>query len=184
MGPRCGSVQIMQGHYPERVTRIVVVNVPFFIGSVWSMIATVLPKSVQDRIELSSNPARDLQKYIPAGNIPKLYQGQSPLELGESEEEVLLRQAVQDANQPHGVQDKVKQQGALGRSPLRGSRDPLPSASSIRPPRIQEMRSPSPLLHSTPSSSPRAAQQKAGGDKSWSWLKGLNKKPKQVGEED
>lgn len=37
-------MQIMQSHYPERVVRIVVVNVPFFLGSAWKVIASVLPK--------------------------------------------------------------------------------------------------------------------------------------------
>lgn len=85
---------ILSNHYPERVTRICVVNVPFFVGGLWRILASVLPASLQDRIELSANPAQDLLKYIAPEELPAQYGGTSPLPLGESEEEVALREMV------------------------------------------------------------------------------------------
>lgn len=92
----------MNNHYPERVTRICVVNAPFFAGAAWRVLQAVLPQSVQDKIELTADPGPGLMKYIDPGLIPACYQGASPLSLFESEEEALLRAAVAQANAAGG----------------------------------------------------------------------------------
>ena len=87
---------LLHRHYPSRVVRILVVNVPFFVGGAWKILSSVLPHQVQNKIELSSNPEVDLLKYIDKETIPKEYGGGSLLGLGESEEEGSLRKLVRE----------------------------------------------------------------------------------------
>jgi hypothetical protein len=131
----------MQKHYPERVAKILVVNVPFWMGSSWSMVAGILPKSVQARIELSSNTSASLRKYIPVGSIPRDFQGESPKPLGESDEEALLKRLVGElggaassgsALQKTGGQEPQRLSPSSPTSCAPGRQAPVPVSQSMQ----------------------------------------------------
>lgn len=167
------TVQIMQSHYPERVVRIVVVNVPFFLGSVWKAIAGVLPKSVQERIELSSDAAHDLRKYISVDNIPQCYKGQSQLDFGHSMEEIALKSVVDKVNSVFHSTEREGNNGVphLGveATALRGgSRASSSSSPAVRPYMRVESAAAAPQRPSSPTS------------KRWSLFERFSSKRKQV----
>ncbi len=140
---------ILSNHYPERVTRICVVNVPFFVGGLWRILASVLPASLQDRIELSANPAQDLLKYIAPEELPTQYGGTSPLPLGQSKDEVALRELVA----------RVGNGGGKESNPETPSR-PLPAAAApAQPPTLPSS--------SSSSSSPPTNESSSGWLSSW-----------------
>jgi hypothetical protein len=43
-------LQVLNAHYPDRVRRILVVNLPSWLGSAWSIISAVLPPSIRDKV--------------------------------------------------------------------------------------------------------------------------------------
>jgi len=120
---------LLHHHYPSRVVRIVVVNVPFFIGGAWKILASVLPQQVQERIELSSNPEVDLLKYVDKENIPREYGGGSRVGLGESEEEIRLRELVRKGGRAGDREEEGKMASALP-APARGTLPPHISMTS------------------------------------------------------
>jgi hypothetical protein len=164
----------MQSHYPERVVRIVVVNVPFFLGSVWKAIASVLPKSVQERIELSSDASRDLSKYISLDTIPACYKGHSQLDFGNSVEERELRAVVERANGRASGRDGMER-ARLGQP----STLVLPNRTEAVPPVAGVAAIP--LTPSAPAR-PLVPQTALSASKRWRLFGGFSaSKPKQVG---
>jgi hypothetical protein len=125
---------LMHAHYPGRVLRICVVNVPFLVGGAWRLLASVLPQAVQEKIEVSAQPSVDLLKYIAPENLPSEFGGTSPMGLGDSAEEKKLRALVHEGGKEEGREGggQEEQWGGLGVKELGLSPS---SASSSKPPR-------------------------------------------------
>ena len=78
------SSDIIDAHYPGRVTRLVVVNAPTWFWSVWSMISRVLSESVRKKIVIL-NDTKGLDNIVPPDQRPKAYGG-TDVDLGKSVE--------------------------------------------------------------------------------------------------
>lgn len=120
--------QTLNNHYPERVLRILVVNAPryvpslfplpapfskleltllpfppnSFFGPIFKLLSTVMPASLRDQLQICSS-IEDIEKFISLDVLPPEYGGKSPFKLGEAEEEVSLRALVMKNNVAAGV---------------------------------------------------------------------------------
>lgn len=77
------SSEIVDSYYPDRVKRLVICNAPRWFFTIWSVIARVLPESVQKKIDILYD-CKGLDKYIHPSQRPREYGG-TDVDLGESE---------------------------------------------------------------------------------------------------
>ena len=68
------SSEAMDSFYPGRVKRLVVCNAPYWFHSVWSMVASVLPESVNQKIRIIGD-VRGLDDVIDPAQRPQEYGG-------------------------------------------------------------------------------------------------------------
>ena len=100
------AVAMTSDHHPERAHKILVVNVPEWYQSIYSVLRRFMSKKMQKRITIFT--AKQVQngallKHIAAHNLPLAYGGKSKLPLGEAREEKRMRQFVDRANRAAGV---------------------------------------------------------------------------------
>eukprot|EP01031_Cornospumella_fuschlensis_P033634 gene33634-40688_t len=69
------SGEVIDNYYPEQVKRLVVINAPRWFSLIWQAIAPVLPRNVQNKIDICYD-AKGLDKYIHARMRPNSYGGQ------------------------------------------------------------------------------------------------------------
>lgn len=63
-----------------------VVNVPGWMGSAWSIVANILPASLREKVKVT-NKLTDLHELIDPRSIPQKYGGMDERKLGEAVEE-------------------------------------------------------------------------------------------------
>ncbi|GAB5033513.1 sec14 cytosolic [Nannochloropsis oceanica] len=162
--------RLLNQHYPSRVVRIVVVNVPFFVGGAWKVLSSVLPQQVQDKIELSSNPEMDLLKYIDRQYIPKEYGGVSREGLGESEEEEWLRTVVRERGRTGGREGGGTEGEGVVAAPLSSSSSIATFLQSARTPLPSSIVTKTTTSSSRTSNSSRATTSSTNRSSSNRWL--------------
>jgi hypothetical protein len=83
-------------HYPGSMRRAILVQAPFWLGSMWKAIKGILPASVTaDLLSGTQTMNGGLKQYIAEDQIPIEYGGKSPFKLGEHPFEVGLRKLVE-----------------------------------------------------------------------------------------
>jgi len=76
------SGELIDNYYPEQVKRLVIVNAPRWFSSVWTVVARVLPESVQAKINILYD-CKGLDQYIHVSQRPAAYGGVD-VDLGEA----------------------------------------------------------------------------------------------------
>lgn len=75
---------INSSHYPGSMRRAILVQAPFWLGSMWKAVKGILPSSVTtDLLSGSQTMNGGLKQYIAEDQIPVEYGGTSPFKLGE-----------------------------------------------------------------------------------------------------
>ncbi|CAN0058308.1 unnamed protein product, partial [Ectocarpus sp. 13 AM-2016] len=86
------TAEVMQKHYPERQSRILVVNAPWWFAGIWKGVSGVLSSGTQAKLQIrGKNFLPALLEHVDASQIPSEYGGNSPQALGESTDEMALR---------------------------------------------------------------------------------------------
>ncbi|CAM9822972.1 unnamed protein product, partial [Ectocarpus sp. 12 AP-2014] len=86
------TAEVMQKHYPERQSRILVVNAPWWFAGIWKGVSGVLSSGTQAKLQIrGKNFLSTLLEHVEASQIPSEYGGDSPQALGESTDEMALR---------------------------------------------------------------------------------------------
>merc|ERR1711988_1792164 len=80
----------------DKVTKILVINVPSWIFSAWRLVCAYLPKAVQEKITLvnEANTLKELRQYIDEDQIPKEYGSQGKENLYQSSFERQIKNHV------------------------------------------------------------------------------------------
>ena len=87
---------VNSAHYPGSMRRATLVQAPFWIGSMWKVIRSLLPASVKaDLLSGTETMNGGLKQNIAEDQIPVEYGGTSPFKLGEHPFEVGLRKLVE-----------------------------------------------------------------------------------------
>jgi len=110
------SSEILSKYYPQKVSRIFVINLPSWLTSAWSVINSVLPASIKDRVVLATSP-NNLFTCIDPEDIPMKYGGSNQLRFEESPDEILMTELVSSVragkefifSSRHHVNDHVKE---------------------------------------------------------------------------
>ncbi|CBJ32831.1 conserved unknown protein [Ectocarpus siliculosus] len=85
------TAEVMQKHYPERQSRILVVNAPWWFAGIWKGVSGVLSSGTQAKLQIrGKNFLPTLLEHVDASQIPSEYGGDSPQALGESTDEMAL----------------------------------------------------------------------------------------------
>lgn len=84
---------VLDAHYPNRVTRILVVNAPKWLASAWSLLVKLLPPTLRDRVRVLKTLV-ELHEHIDPACLPLAYGGTDATPPGESAEERLLLEIV------------------------------------------------------------------------------------------
>lgn len=87
------SSQALNNNYPEKVVRILILNLPSWMTSVWGVVAAVLPASMREKVIIASSTSEMLQ-YIDPDQIPREYGGSDPTLLADSPDEHLLQEVL------------------------------------------------------------------------------------------
>jgi len=83
-------------HYPGSMRRAILVQAPFWLGSMWKVVKGILPASVTaDLLSDTQTMNGGLKQYIAEDQIPVEYGGTSPFKLGEHPFEVGMRKLVE-----------------------------------------------------------------------------------------
>ncbi|CAM9141606.1 unnamed protein product, partial [Scytosiphon promiscuus] len=82
------TAEVMQKHYPERQSRILVVNAPWWFAGIWKGVAGVLSSGTQAKLQIRGT------NFLPTllEHIPPEYGGSCPHPLGYSTEEVAFKE--------------------------------------------------------------------------------------------
>eukprot|EP00968_Pinguiococcus_pyrenoidosus_P005440 scaffold349_cov244-Pinguiococcus_pyrenoidosus.AAC.2 len=126
-----GMVNVDSDHYPERLGRMILINLPSMLLTVWSVIKRWLPPRTQDKIQLLGS-RKDwepvLRRYIDDKYIPEIYGGTGP----NNEHEALERMhgKIGDASDAHGLHGGREEEE---KTPLEASPD-----LSKKPPRDEQ----------------------------------------------
>mmetsp|Transcript_21903 Transcript_21903/g.47410 ORF Transcript_21903/g.47410 Transcript_21903/m.47410 type:complete len:1052 (-) Transcript_21903:65-3220(-) len=75
------SGEMIDSYYPEQVQRLVIVNAPRWFSSIWTVLARVLPESVQKKIDILYD-SKGLDAYIHPSQRPQAYGG-TDVDLGQ-----------------------------------------------------------------------------------------------------
>ena len=66
----------MGKNYPERIDKILVINVPAGFGMIWKIVAPMLDRNVRERISIFRRDYHDaMRELIDEENIPEIYGG-------------------------------------------------------------------------------------------------------------
>lgn len=93
--------QFASAHFPERAGVVLVINVPYWFKMVWNVVKKWVDEATLQKIFIlrgKDEIFKTLSDKIPIENIPKVYGGESPYELGDSLEERLLRDLIAHNN--------------------------------------------------------------------------------------
>ena len=70
-------VSILGKNYPERLDKILIINVPAAFGMIWNIVAPMLDRNVRERISIHRGDfSAALEELIDPANIPEHYGGQ------------------------------------------------------------------------------------------------------------
>ncbi|KAL7492408.1 hypothetical protein ACHAWT_001895 [Skeletonema menzelii] len=87
---------INSAHYPGSMRRAILVQAPFWLGSMWKAIKGILPASVTaDLLSGTQTMNGGLKLYIAEDQIPVEYGGTSPFKLGEHPFEIGLKKLAE-----------------------------------------------------------------------------------------
>lgn len=89
-------------HYPERAGHVFVVNVPGWFKMIWNVVKPMIDEVTLEKIHILRGKEEifdALVKEIAVENIPQEYGGESIYKLGESPEEVMLRDLMRHNNE-------------------------------------------------------------------------------------
>lgn len=103
------KIGVMGKHYPERLDKILVINVPASFSMVWNIVAPMLDRNVRERISIyRANYQEALFELIEPNNVPLQYGGTCQCQGGcrhHSPEETLLKQRVDTLNKMAEAKD-------------------------------------------------------------------------------
>ena len=68
------SGYLIDNYYPEQVSRLVICNAPSWFSTLWRMISSVLPPSIQKKVDILYD-SKSLDKYIHPSQRPVAYGG-------------------------------------------------------------------------------------------------------------
>lgn len=88
------SGEIVDNYYPEQVARLVVCRAPRWFSTIWTVIARVLPESVQKKVDILYD-SKGLDKYIHPSQRPQEYGG-TGVELGQWEGHLCFLQIAEN----------------------------------------------------------------------------------------
>lgn len=77
------SGEVIDNYYPEQVARLVICRAPRWFSTIWTIIARVLPETVQKKVDILYD-AKGLDKYIHPSQRSREYGG-TDVDLGQSE---------------------------------------------------------------------------------------------------
>eukprot|EP00606_Chrysophyceae_sp_TOSAG23-5_P001532 GSChrysophyteH2.ASY1.ANO1.977.1 assembled CDS len=77
------TAEIGDQYYPEVVSRLVIVNAPYWFETIWRMVNKVLPVSVQEKIKILHG-VEGLSEFVDKEQLPPEYGGTNPIPLGQS----------------------------------------------------------------------------------------------------
>ena len=113
------SGELIDNYYPEQVARLVICNAPRWFSSVWTLIARVLPESVQKKIDILYD-YKGLDKYIHPSQRPREYGG-TDVDLGHAPGHLAFLKLeeswreVDDDNHDHSGGTDAQNAGRAGR---------------------------------------------------------------------
>ncbi|CAM9320636.1 unnamed protein product [Ectocarpus sp. 4 AP-2014] len=96
------SVEMMSRHYPERCSKIMILNEPSFFNSVFPVVESMLNGVTKNKIDRVANMGEEMMKVIPAEHLPVHYGGAGEAALGESPAELALLAHVEKVLEEHG----------------------------------------------------------------------------------
>jgi hypothetical protein len=70
-------VKIIQNHYPERLERALLVNVPFIFSAAWAVLCPFIKPAVRDKVRFVEDDTQEavLQEFASASILPSKYGG-------------------------------------------------------------------------------------------------------------
>ena len=96
------GVSVIGKNFPERIDRIIVINVPVAFGMVWNIVAPLLDSNVRERVSIFRGDYYSaLEELIAPEDIPEEYGGQCRCDGGcrfNSPEEKKCRTYISAAN--------------------------------------------------------------------------------------
>ena len=127
------SSEAMDSYYPGRVKRLIVCNAPYWFHSVWSMVASVLPDSVNQKIRIIGD-VKGLDDVIDPAQRPTDYAGtggklgSDPMHLGflalaDAWEDDFTSAGSQQLHTPPAVLEKSEDTGSFYWFPTFGARN-------------------------------------------------------------
>jgi hypothetical protein len=90
-----GSMSFVQAHYPERSFQIFIINVPMWFNALWKLISPLVNEVTRSKTHIyRSGYESKLLEYVDAESLPSEYGGEDTVPLGESPEEIEMREKV------------------------------------------------------------------------------------------
>jgi len=121
-------------HYPGSMRRAILVQAPFWLGSMWKAIKGILPASVTaDLLSGTQTMNGGLKQYIAEDQIPVEYGGTSPFKLGEHPFEVGLKKLAESHADEVDAFDEAPAMSYSESSPLTPPQEDSPPRLSNRP---------------------------------------------------
>lgn len=94
-------MDVLENHYPERMAKAFIINVPGFFSALWSMAKPLLDPHTAKKIQVISKKGKilpALKEVIDESVIPKAYGGQGAEDFYDSVEESLIRSLACENN--------------------------------------------------------------------------------------
>jgi len=126
---------VNSSHYPGSMRRAILVQAPFWLGSMWKAVKGILPASVTtDLLSSSQTMNGGLKQYIAEDQIPVEYGGRSPFKLGEHPFEVGFKKLAESHADEVGAFDEASMMMShSGSSPFVPLQEDNPPRHSNRP---------------------------------------------------
>ena len=92
-------MKCMKDNYPERTEMLFIINAPQWFTAMWAVIKTMADPSVLDKIKiLGTDYTSELFKWVAPCNVPTEFGGEDPTPIGQSDEEIALRNVADQLN--------------------------------------------------------------------------------------
>lgn len=128
------KIGLMGKNYPERIDKILVINVPAGFGMIWEIVAPMLDRNVRERISIFRQDYHEaMQELIDIDNIPAVYGGNCRCPGGEcrfnSPEELRMKAWAQASHTPAEARPRVYCSQPDGESPTAESPTARPNTT-------------------------------------------------------
>ena len=90
---------IVQAHYVERQSKILVINAPYWFSTLWAIVSPFMSQNTLDKVEiLGEDYGERLRDFVDDASLPAIFGGSDTADFMASPEEELLREHVRKVN--------------------------------------------------------------------------------------